>query len=175
MAPPPPDGTRANYGLLLTSLGRLDAAERLLCEALDVERAVSGARHPVVASRLSQLAYVALDRGDFAETELLLVEASSILEEAAPDGLRRSLGYRFRASDAARRAGRVAEAAARFEALAAESVQRLGPDANRVREALPLLRAARDSLAAEPLATDPDLRYEFGVAERALAAVSRRR
>ncbi len=62
-------------GEFMQFAGRYTEAERLLREALEMRRALLGARHPDVATSLDSLAVVLQDQGKLAEAERLLREA----------------------------------------------------------------------------------------------------
>ncbi len=65
-------------GSVYRELGRIDQAEPLLREALDVRRQAFGASHPLVADTLGRLARIRLDRGDTAESLALYEQALEI-------------------------------------------------------------------------------------------------
>ena len=73
-----------NLGVLLRDLGRLDEAERLLTESLEI-REVMGERHPMVVPALRNLALLAFLEGDVERSESLFLAALSISREVDPE------------------------------------------------------------------------------------------
>ncbi|MDX1567095.1 MAG: tetratricopeptide repeat protein, partial [Longimicrobiales bacterium] len=78
----------SNHGALLVEMDRLDEAEPVLLEALEIRRRLYGARHPEVAPTLNHLANVRLRAGDYEEAEALYREllswSSDVLGEEHP-------------------------------------------------------------------------------------------
>ena len=74
-------GVRANLGRTFLGLGRLEAADRHLSRALELERTLLGARHPDTADTLSDLAKLRFAQGRYADGEALVREALEIRRE----------------------------------------------------------------------------------------------
>ncbi|HEX5010330.1 MAG TPA: serine/threonine-protein kinase [Planctomycetota bacterium] len=71
-------GVRANLGATFLGLGKLDAADRHLTRALDLQRLLLGHRDPSVAGTLSDLARLRYQQGLYAEGEAAIREAMAI-------------------------------------------------------------------------------------------------
>jgi serine/threonine-protein kinase len=79
-------GVRANLGATFMGLGKLDAAERHLTRALDLQRLLLGHRDPAVAGTLSDLARLRYQQGLYAEGEAAIREAMAIRAANAGSG-----------------------------------------------------------------------------------------
>ncbi len=132
--------TLNNLADLAQTRGDLAQAERRYLEALEVLRAVLGPDHPDVAATLHNLATLRQERGDLPAAEAGYREALAIAERRLGPGHTRVALMRL--------------------GLASLLVRR-----ERLSEAEPLARAARDALAAALPASDPACQ----AAERILA------
>ena len=77
---------RDTIGKTLLALGRYDAAEPHLRQALAIRRVELPAAHPGIANSLDKLATLLLDRNEIAEAETLYREALAIRRVAHPAG-----------------------------------------------------------------------------------------
>jgi tetratricopeptide (TPR) repeat protein len=76
-------GVRANLGATFVGLGKLDAAERHLTRALDLQRTLLGHRDPSLAETLTELARLRYQQGLYAEGEAAIREAIAIRADDA--------------------------------------------------------------------------------------------
>jgi serine/threonine-protein kinase len=77
-------GVRANLGATFLGLGRLDAADRHLARALELQRTLGGETSLPVAGTLTELARLRYAQGRYAEGEDAIREAMAIRAEAGP-------------------------------------------------------------------------------------------
>jgi serine/threonine-protein kinase len=89
----------ATLGSIMQITGRMDVAERLARQALQLNRALYGPRHARVASSMDDLGGIMLDDERLAGADTLLHGAVAIMRENYPDGhpdlayMLRDLGY----------------------------------------------------------------------------------
>jgi len=77
-------GVRVHLGTTFLGVGRLEASERHLTRALELQRALLGARDPSTAGTLSELARLRYAQGSYADGEAVIREALALRVEA-PD------------------------------------------------------------------------------------------
>jgi len=76
-------GVRANLGRTFLGLGRLEAADRQLTRALELQRTLRGQRHASTAGTLSDIARLRYAQGRYADGEASMREALQIRSEPA--------------------------------------------------------------------------------------------
>ena len=77
-------GVRVHLGTTFLGVGRLEASERHLTRALELQRALLGVRAPATAGTLSELARLRYAQGSYADGEALVREALALRAET-PD------------------------------------------------------------------------------------------
>ena len=109
-----------NLGALYRRLGRLDDAEPLLIEAVDLRRQLLGDSQPPVGAALAQLAYLRLDQDRPADALALADETLGIYATANSSDPRRTAQARVIRATALARLGRTQEAEELFERIVAD-------------------------------------------------------
>lgn len=78
--------TLSSLAVVLDGLGRIDEAQSVMLQTLEIKRSLQGERHPEVAVSLNGLGAIAAERGDYPVAERYLLEALSIrMEKSGPE------------------------------------------------------------------------------------------